>query len=370
MTRYLIVALFSVALTAGCGGDKKSAGGGGAAGDDWPAAMNVMLDPADGNIKGEEKAEISLVNNTGAEYQYAWSNKDICGGKILKKKDEPFAVKFLGKPTADDCTEEITVTLTGSGKSISKTFYITTAGDPKLKGIELDPEDKSTWKFINDYEDEAFEPKEIECKTKVKRMVEDDAGEKKEVEETQTDTIDGITSNRLGGHFNSWGYEFGICKFVDPPEGESGVLALEYYLPQLNSYCGYADHFSTGEDCLAEPFDLSSYEYVTFKLKSGDGQAHWPLFEIVGWSEFADAHQGANEASKPLEAPANEWRRYELDIMRLIKDPNVIDPAEVKSFGFRVNQSDLLKEGGQKVINGNEGLILIDDLALIKKPEA
>ncbi len=369
MTRHLILVLSMAALIVSCGGEKKSGGGAGGGGDDWPAAMKVMIDPADGNIKGGQKADLSLVNNTGAEYQYAWSTKDLCKGKLLKKKDEPFAVKYQGAAGAEDCSEEITVTLTGGGKSISKTFFITTAGDPDLVGIELDPEDKSAWKFVNDYEDEAFEPKEIECKNTIKRTIKDDEGKRKEIEETEVNLVDGITTNRLGGHFNSWGYEFGICKFVDAPDGESGVLSLEYYLPQLNSYCGYADHFAMAEDCLAEPFDASSYEYITFKLKSGDGQAHWPIFEIVGWSEFADAHQGAWEASKPLMAPADEWRRYELNIMHLIKDPNVIDPSEIKSFGFRINQSELLKDG-TKVINGNEGLILIDDLALIKKPEA
>ena len=368
MVRHLIVILSMAALIAACGGEKKSGESGGS-GDDWPAAMKVVIDPVDGNIRGGEKADLSLVNNTGDEFQYAWGTKDLCKGRMERKKDEPFAVKYEGKAGAESCTEEITVTLTGGGKSISKTFFITIEGDPDLVGIELDPEDKSAWKFVNDYEAAAFEPQEIECKRTVKRTVEDDEGKRKEIEETETKIVDGMTINRLGGHFNSWGYEFGICKFVDAPDGESGVMALEFYLPQLNSYCGYADHFTKGADCLAEPFDASDYEFVTFKLKSGDGQAHWPLFEVVGWSEFADAHQGAWEASGPLEAPADEWRRYELNIMHIIKDPKVIDPREIKSFGFRINQTELLKNGS-KVINGNEGLILIDDLALIKKPEA
>ncbi|MFH1530013.1 MAG: hypothetical protein ABIK09_04655 [Pseudomonadota bacterium] len=369
MVRHLIVVFSIAALVVACGGEKKSGGGAGGGAEEWPAAMNVMIDPAGGNIKGGEKADLSLVNNTGGEYQYAWTTKDKCTGKLLRKKDEPFAVKYQGKAAAEECTEEITVTLTGDGKSISKTFHITTAGDLSLGSVELDPEDKSAWKFINDYDEKAFEPKEIECKRKVKRTVEDDEGNPKEIQEIETKLVDGMTTNRLGGHFNSWGYEFGICKFIDAPDGESDVMALEYYLPQLNSYCGYADHFATGEDCLAEPFDLSGYETITFKLKSGDGQTHWPLFEIVGWSEFADAHQGSWEASNPLEAPAGEWRRHELNIMHLIKDPNVIDPSEIKSVGFRINQTELLKDGA-KVINGNEGLILIEDLALIKKPEA
>ena len=368
MTRQLIVVLSIAAIAAACGGQKKKGGGAGG-GDEWPAAMQVFVEPTDGNIKGGQKAELSLVNNTGKEWKYSWGTKGLCKGSLLKKKDEPFAVKYQGVAVLENCSEEITVTITGGGKSLSKTFFITTTGDPDLAGIELDPEDKSNWKFINDF-DETLKPKEIECKRKVKRMVEDDEGNKKEIEEIETQVIDGMTVNKLGGHFNSWGYEFGICKFVDPPDGEGndGVLALEYYLPQLNSYCGYADHLLTGEDCLADPFDISDYEFITFKLKSGDGATHWPIFEIVGWSEFADAHQGAWEASKPLVALADEWRRYELDVMVLIKDPKVIDPTEIKSIGFRINQTEKLKDG-TKVLNGNEGLILIEDLALIRKAD-
>jgi len=370
MARHLIVILFIAALATACGGEKTGGGGGGRGGaDKWPAAMRVIIEPGDGNIKDGQKAELSLMNNTGKEWQYAWETKGECRGGLLRKKYEPFAVKYLGEAGVEDCTEEITVTLTGSGESISKTFFITTAGDPSLAGIELDPGDKSAWTFVNTFEEEAFEPREIECKRKVKRLVEDDEGETMEVEETKTTTVDGVTINKLGGHFNTWGYEFGICKFVEPPDGESGVMALEYYLPQLNSYCGYADHFITGEDCLAEPFDISDYEFITFKLKSADSETRWPLFEIVGWSEFADAHQGAWEASRPLEAPAGEWRRHELNVMHLIKDPKVINPSEIKSVGFRINQSELLK-GRDKLLNGNEGVILIDDLALIKKPQA
>ncbi|MBM4373202.1 MAG: hypothetical protein FJ098_16220 [Deltaproteobacteria bacterium] len=364
MRRLLSVTIATAMLACGCG-EKEGAGG-----NEWPGAMKVSVKPSGKLINAGQKAEIVITNNTGLDWEVAWACKDNCKGEFIRKKSEPYAVRYVGSSVAADCTEEISVTLSREGQTLTKTFSIVVAADPDKAVLELDPKDRSEWKTINDF-DETLEPKDIECKRTKKKAVEDEEGKKTGVEETVVEIIEGATTNNLGGHFNAWGYEYGICKFVDVPEGEErkGVAALEYYLPQLNSYCGYADHFRTGEDCVAERFDLSAYEKITFKLKSGDGAAHYPLFEIVGWSQFADAHQGAWEASKPLEAPAGEWRRYELNVLELIKDPKVIDPKEIKSIGFRINQAEKLKDGS-KLVNGNEGIILIDDLALIRKPAA
>lgn len=365
MRRTGLLVLALAFMLVGCG-KKQDVGA-----DGWPKSMKVIVDPADGNIRSGKFAEISLVNNTGENFTFDWVTSGNCFGKLTRKSDEPFAAKFLGGKVGQDCTEEVKITLRGESGTYTRTVFITTQGNPAFGLLELRPDPiPESWVFVNDYE-KTLEPKDVECKRTVKRPVVKEGpaeeGAKPEFEEVQeTELVEGVRYNMSGGLFDTWGYEFGTCTFVDAPEGDSGVLALEYYLPQLNSYCGFFEQFKTGEDCEAVPFDISGYEKVSFLLKSADDKDHFPVFEIVGWDQFTKVHQGAIEPTKALLAKAGVWTRYEIEISKLIRDVNVIDPAKVKSIGFRVNRKAKLQDGTE-VFNDGQGKILVDNLVLIKK---
>jgi hypothetical protein len=358
--------LLAIPLLIGC--DSKPALGP----DGLPKDMLVRVDPSDGNIKADKSAEIFVQNSTGKAFLYDWQSAGICKGKLVQKNDdEPFARTYKAGKEGAQCVEEITLTVKGEKDTYTKKLFITVDGKAAYAQLELKPDPiPETWTFLNDYE-ATLEGKDVVCKRIEKRSKKVEgapAGSKPEFEEVvEEDPREGITFNLLGGVFGNWGYEFGSCKFGEAPDSDPGVLTVNYDLPQLNSYCGYFEQFKTGEDCEAVPFDISGYEKITFLLKSADDKDHYPVFELVGWDEFAKFRQGSIEKSKPLVARADRWTRYEIEISTLIRDVNVIDPAKVKSIGFSVNRTVVLADGTQ-VSNGSEGSILVENLALVAKP--
>lgn len=322
----------------------------------WPGAISVSFEPAlgaDQAVKPEQTVKVRLANKTGEQVAFEWKSKDECG-TLKTSKEQPALAEYTAGKHGEDCAEEITILATGKKIDGEKKLTLTVKGDPKFKTLELRPNPlPETWVMVNDYES-TFETKSVSCK----RFYEVKEGDKK-VQQSEDVSAD-FTLNKLGGVWNTWGWENGGCsRDVELENAEKGVLALHYDLPGEGDYCGfYEDLKARPENCdKTEKMDLSDVDYITFLAKTGDGKPRTLRLELVIWEEFADANQGASKAAPNGFEVTGEWRRFEVAVNQIIKDdPSAI--KTVKQLSFRVN-----REKGQP----DEGFILIDNVALIKK---
>ncbi len=361
----LILAVLSVMVFVSCADDNS---GNSRSAPVWPKSIKVLVEPGHGNIRPGAIAKISVVNRTGTAYNFEWKTSNKCKGKMTKKAGESLAVKYTGGNESSKCSEVIVITATGGGKSISRNVVITTKGDPRFAELELRPvTGKEKFKMINSYED-SMKFQELTCKWKEERFVKtvvDGIKKKKRVVEAMEEVKDDIRLNLFGGLFDSYPYEYGKCNLESIEQKGESFLKISYDLPNLNSFCGYSEHLGAHKDCQSTVADLSEYDRISFILQSGDDKPHYPVLEIVGWSEFAAAQQGSIESTPGLLAPVGKAVRYEIPIKQLIKDDRVIDPREIKSIGFRFNRK--VEHKGKQVSNGTEGIVLTDDFAFIRK---
>jgi len=242
--------------------------------------------------------------------QYKWSVKAKC--KVAVEGKGPKVTLRLDKYCPQhDAT--VTVTVTANGKSVSKTkkFSILEASDlpPRLS---LKPDMKG-WLVINDY-----------------------------------NASDRVKANNLKAPVSTWSMDGGICK----AQVENGVLKIAYTLPGANSLCGTMDYFA-GEPAKPQPYDITKYDRLSVKLKSGDGKRHKIKVIIVEYDPYQTANQGL-VGEKTLTVLEDRWWRYELSFKYTL--PELFDRKRAKGIGLKIQ--------GQE---GEKGVILVDDLALIPK---
>ncbi|MBM4355328.1 MAG: hypothetical protein FJ109_16340 [Deltaproteobacteria bacterium] len=348
--------------------------------DAWPKGLSAHFDPENRILSIGAKLRMWVENKTGEEFKPEWIHDGSCG-QFLYDKAKPFEATFVGGENAEDCTAKLTVKLVGKNGILEKQFNALVKGSAKFKELVLRPDPMpETWIMVNNY-DQTFSGREVKCVTVVggaenkpsvglavdadkkrKKTDEESAAEAKAKQEGKqievVDIFDGQLLNLLDAPYGPWNFEFSGCAFGDAPEGEKGVLPFAFDLPHDDDYCGYFENLGMGKDCESVPFDARPIDKITFLARSGDAEKHAFFVELVAWEKFAEFHQGRSEPFGPIEA-GTEWKRFEVAVADIVKRD--IDPSAIKSVSFKVRREPNYPD---------HGLILFDNIALVKKGEA
>lgn len=295
-----------------------------------PPAPKVEWSPDDRQVMAGETIELRAAKPLAHDkeaFEYTWTAKGDCAGQLL----DPTAWKTTYPVPADCGGGELTFTLTARSRLGSTTESVTFTISPRpevkigLQPVRPDPL-PATWSFVNDYEGTVTPP-------------------------------DQERRNRRGGYFGTWTYRDGKCVLAQESEGGAGVMKLSYVLPHSNlSACGYFEYFE-GPPGDAKKADISGFRKVGFIAKSATGEPVQLRLELVEFDKYANYNQGIVSESEPFLVDG-EWRRHEIELKKLADTWNV---ASSKSIGFRVDAKD---------DNPGKGVVLIDNLVLIKKEEA
>jgi hypothetical protein len=346
----------------------------------WPSALRVKFVPDDRVVACGSTLKGSIKNNTGEKYSFEWTTEGKCG-KLEVDSKKSYEATLLTGQCEKDCQEKLTIKAMGDETTYQAEFNISVAV-PRSSELVLRPDPiPESWLIVNDY-DKTSEGKELKCVTVVggkklkkksvglamgeaksrEKTAEEKAAEEKarssEKETEIVDFFDDVKLNLLEAPFAAWTYESGICSFVSPPKEEAGVLALSYDIPYDDAFCGYFENLAMDKSCESGPFDARDYETLTFIVKSGDDQEHKFVAELVPWERFAEFHQGEPRHSGTLLA-GKEWKRYELPLAEIMKDP--VERQRIKSVSFKIKREPNYPDSG---------VVLLDNVAFIKKAEA
>ncbi len=272
----------------------------------------IHMEPSTGEIMAGNAIEMTASTYPVVKTaQFKWSVQAKC--KVHIDAKGPHASirpdKFCAQQDA-----VVTVVVTANGKSAKQTKKFSILENPNLPPrLSLNPDMKG-WLMINDYSDK-----------------------------------DKLKLNNLKAAFSTWSMNGGICK----ADIQKGALKLTYDLPSGDSLCGTMEYFS-GELGKPKPFDISKYGRLSLKLRSGDGKRHKVKVIIVEYDPYQTANQGLVGESTPLIVLEDRWWRYEVPFK--ITLPELFDRSRAKGVGLKIQGAE-----------GEKGVILVDDLALIPK---
>ncbi len=159
--------------------------------------------------------------------------------------------------------------------------------------------------------------------------------------------------NRFGGAVGTWGFKGGKCGL----EVSGGVLKVTYALPMGDSECGTFEYLK-GAAGKPEPLDIRPFDRVAVLLKSGDGQLHRVVLEVVELDPYAQALQGYVGVSEAWVA-GPDWKRYEARLDDLLHPR--FDRKMGKQVGLRIRRQDQ---------DQASGILQVDNLTLIEKGQA
>lgn len=301
------------------------------------------MTPSSGKIGPKGVTLMTVENKTGEKLDFTWSAPGACG-ELKTDPAKSYEARFVGREGETICEETVTLSAAGATKEpLSIPFKITVKPVEKAPELVLRPSPiPETWTMINDFDDTLI-LKTFECKRKVAGADEEEVAED-------------VYLNKLGATFDAWSFEEGVCSIQARTEKDGDVLAMTYDIATDDSYCGYFENLKLAKDCETRSFDLSEYDVLTFITASGDEADHVFSIEVVQWEKYAEFHQGKPSIFGPIKVN-KEWTRHEIPIKDLCKKE--VDPTFVKSISFKVPRK------GQP----DKGVILLDNVALIKKEE-
>ena len=291
-----------------------------------PPKFSIMATPDDKVTRPGGTIEVACgrafhINNEKEEYAFKATYESKCKIKQLENKGHTVKLQI-----DENCLEgDVKIKIEATGKGGVTTKDVTFKVKRKLLIWEVLPprpeKIPAAWMMVDDFEKEG-------------------------------------KLNATGGFRGNWTYRNGKCKFSfvkDKVDG-SGVLRIDFKLPfkELSS-CGYYEYFKGAEEGKSEKFDLSEYKEVTFMIKSGDDTIHKMRFELIEWSEFAQYKQGPVAVTDEVVVATKFWRRVVIPFAHFAKHIKV---NSLKSLSIKMDSVDK---------NVKEGVILIDNLAFIKK---
>lgn len=293
-------------------------------------APKLEWKPGDGKVVAGEVIELRATKPLAHEkeaFEFTWTAAGDCAGAI----SDPSAWKITYQVPEDCGGGALTFTLAAKSRlgATTESVKFELAPKPKkeigLQPVRPEPLPES-WSFVNDYEGTVAPP-------------------------------DQERRNKRGGYFGTWTYRDGKCELAQETAEGSGAMKLSFILPHSDlSACGYFEYFD-GPPGDAKKADISGFSKVGFIAKSATGDPLRVRLELVEFDKYANYNQGIVSESDPLEVDG-EWRRHELDIKKLATTWKL---SSAKSLGFRIDAKD---------DNPNKGVLLIDNLVLVKKEPA
>ncbi|GEM_PF-6549647 len=355
-----IVVLMLLLTLAACSKKVDESADGAEGGDkNWPGAIAVRLDPDLGQsmeLKSGKTVKLLLSNKSAESVAFEWKSDDKCG-KLEYDKEKAAQAQYIAKELGEDCVESILIKAKGKTIDGTKTLSFTVKGDPEFIFTIVRPETvPENWITVNDYE-KTREQKSVTCKRNTEVIVE---GKK---ETNSEDVSADLTLNNLGGVWNTFSWEDGVCA-VDHEieEAEKGVLTLHYDLPSNVDYCGvYDDLKPRTDDCdITDKMDFTDITHITFIGKSVGGQDKTVNLELMLWDRSVRGNQGAAKAAPKGFLLTSDWQRFAVKVDDIIKD-DAASRKFIKSVSLRI-----ARQAGEPT----EGYVLIDDMALVAKPES
>ncbi len=306
-------------------------------------AFFITAKPGSFTVGPGETLKVTVDNKSGKAVQYQWEVKEDCGELSFgADASKAFEVTYKGRVHDQICSATLVLTVHGAHRQpLVFNRRMTVRPREKVREAELRPSPlPESWLLINDFNG-SLTPKVFECVRKSR------AGDEQVSEE--------VKLNRLGANFTDWSFESSTCTIYEEQDKGETVMALRYDIATDDSYCGYVENLKLGKDCDTKLFDLSPFETLTFLARSGDDHDHKLFVEIVQWERYAEFHQGRAARFGPLTV-GQEWKRHEVPIAKVLKKD--VDPTFVKSVGLKVT----------RIGDSDRGIILIDNMALIRKP--
>jgi hypothetical protein len=306
-------------------------------------AFHITANPGTFSVGPGETLKLTVDNKSGKAVQYQWEAKEDCGELSFgPDASKAFEAVYKGRAHDQICSTNLVLTVLGAHKQpLVFEHKVTVRPQEKAREAELRPSPlPESWQMINDFNG-SLTPKVFECVRKSR------AGDEEVSEE--------VKLNRLGANFTDWSFESSTCTIYEEQDQGETVMALGYDIATDDSYCGYMENLKLGKDCDTKLFDLSPFETLTFLAKSGDDHDHQLLVEIIQWEKYAEFHQGRAAQFGPITV-GREWKRHEVPIAKVCKKD--VDPTFVKSVGLKVTRMG----------SSDKGIILIDNMALIRKP--
>lgn len=211
------------------------------------------------------------------------------------------------------------------------------------------------WVLVNDYETPAnlTPPPKTDANKAKKKAAKDE----KAVAKPQ---------NNLGGEWGEVGFNAGKCALEQVKEGTNTALKITFSMPTETSECGTFEYLMPFVEKKIKNkviknypqfFDLRPYDKITFMAKSGDDKEHLIKLHITELDEYGSQLQGYVDTTKIVPA-GKDWERHEFSLDETLH--GFFDRRHGKLTGVRVRIQEQPNKNG-------DGIILIDNIALIKK---